>query len=420
MKTLYIECAMGVAGDMLTAALYELLPDKQAFLDTMNALGMHGIHIEAVPASAHGIVGTHMSVCIHGQEETTEDSHHHHHHDCGSEHPHHHEHSMHHHGDEAHHHAHHHYSLGDVQAIIQSMALPDAVKVQAQSVYDAIAAAESRAHGQNVDMIHFHEVGALDAIADVVGACYALYLLAPDHVVVSPVRTGYGQVRCAHGIMPVPAPATAFLLEGIPCYAGDIEGEMCTPTGAALLRTFADAFEQRPLMTVSAVGYGMGTKDFGAANCVRAYLGETDDSLSDSVAELVCNIDDMTAEALAYAMEQILAAGALDVSAVPAIMKKGRPGHILHVLAPENKAQAMARVMLRETASNGVRFHSCRRMKLSYSFETVETPYGPVRIKRAEGWDTGRAKPEYEDVAALARKNDLPFSVVWQAAVKSL
>lgn len=399
MKTLYLECAMGAAGDMLTAALYELLPDRQAFLDKMNALGAQGITLEAQSVTSHGIAGTHMSVRVHGEEEH-----------CGGHHGHEH----------GHHHGHHHYSLADVRSMIDGMELPGEVKNRAWAVYDAIAAAESRAHGEPVEMIHFHEVGALDAIADVVGACYALHLLAPEKVIVSPVRTGYGTVRCAHGLMPVPAPATAFLLEGVPCYAGDVEGEMCTPTGAALIKTFADAFGEKPLMTVRAVGHGMGTKDFGAANCVRAFLGDTEGDLTDAVTELACNIDDMTAEALAYAMERIMAAGALDVSAVPAVMKKGRPGHILYVLADREKAEDIARAVLRETATNGVRMHDCRRMKLSYSFETVETPYGQVRIKRVAGWNTGRAKPEYEDVAILAKEKGVPFHEVWQAAIKSI
>ncbi|MGI6028950.1 MAG: nickel pincer cofactor biosynthesis protein LarC [Candidatus Heteroscillospira sp.] len=395
MKTLYIECAMGAAGDMITAALYELLPDKAAFLDKMNALGLEGVHVSARNVRSCGINGTHMAVEIHGHEEE------HHHHEHG------------------HNHHHHHYTLAQVRDIIAAMPLPEAVRDRAWSVYDAIAAAESRAHGESVDMIHFHEVGALDAVADVVGACYALELLAPERVAVSPVRTGYGQVKCAHGIMPVPAPATAFLLEGVPSYAGDTEGEMCTPTGAALIRTFADEFGERPLMTIRAVGCGMGTRQFDAANCVRAFLGETEDELDDDVTELACNIDDMSAEALSCAMERIRQLGALDVSAVPAVMKKGRPGHILYVLTRREDAEKLARAVLRETVTNGVRFYDCRRMKLDVSFRTVETPYGNIRLKCSQGWDTVHVKPEYEDVAAVSAEHGVPFHEVWQAAMNN-
>jgi len=401
MRTLYIECSMGVAGDMLTAALYELLPDKAAFLEKMNGLNLHGVHMHADTVRKSGIAGTHISVHVHGEEEHSHDHHegeHHHHH---------------------HSHSHHHYSLKDVQDIISGLDIPAEVKDKAFGVYDAIAKAESRAHGTEVEMVHFHEVGAMDAIADVVGACYALHLIAPEKVIVSPVRTGYGQVHCAHGIMPVPAPATAYLLEGVPSYAGDIKGEMCTPTGAALIKTFADSFGEKPLMAVSAIGYGMGTKDFGAANCVRTFLGETEEHNDDTVIELACNIDDMTAEALAYAMERIMDAGALDVSAVPATMKKGRAGHILYVMAKPETAEDIAKAILQHTRTNGVRMHECRRMKLSYEFKTAKTSYGDVRMKCAEGYGVNRSKPEYEDVARLAKENNVPFYKVWEEAIKN-
>ena len=402
MRTLYIECAMGVAGDMLMGALYELLEDKAAFLEKMNGLELHGVHIHAMSAKKSGIAGTHMSVHVHGHEEHSHDHHegeHHHHH--------HHEHS------------HHHYSLKDVLDIINGLDIPAEVKEKAFGVYDAIAKAESRAHGTEVEMVHFHEVGSMDAIADVVGCCYALHLIAPERVVVSPVRTGYGQVHCAHGIMPVPAPATAYLLEGVPSYAGDIKGEMCTPTGAALVKTFADSFGEKPLMVTQAVGHGMGTKDFGAANCVRAFLGEMQEENTDCVTELACNIDDMTAEALSYAMERIMEAGALDVSAVPATMKKGRAGHILYVIARPDEAEAVARAVLLNTRTNGVRMHDCRRMKLGYEFKKVSTPYGDVTIKYVSGYGVQRSKPEYEDVARLAKENNVPFHDVGESARKN-
>ena len=220
MRTLYIECNMGAAGDMLMGALYELLEDKEGFLKTMNSLGLPGVHVEAEAGKTCGIAGTHMRVTVHGEEETA----------CGHDHAH------------DHHHHHHHATPGHIGELIDTLHLPEEVKKEARAVYDRIARAEARAHGCPVGDVHFHEVGALDAVADVTGVCYCLYLLKPERIVVSPVHVGSGTVRCAHGIMPVPAPATANLLEGAPSYGGEIRGELCTPTGAALLTQFADAF----------------------------------------------------------------------------------------------------------------------------------------------------------------------------------
>ena len=254
MRTLYIECNMGAAGDMLLAALYELLEDKSAFLDTMNGLGLPGVHLEAVPGTTCGIAGTHMRVTVHGEEEHEPAAGHGHGHAHGHDHAHPHEH--------AHAHAHHHATPGHIAEIIDGLTLPDAVKQHARSVYDAIAVAEAKAHGCPVGDVHYHEVGALDAVADVTGVCYALHLLQPERVVVSPIHVGSGTVRCAHGVMPVPAPATANLLTGVPIYGGAVQGELCTPTGAALLTHFAASFGPMPVMSVEAAGVGIGTKTF--------------------------------------------------------------------------------------------------------------------------------------------------------------
>jgi uncharacterized protein (TIGR00299 family) protein len=406
MKTLYLECTTGAAGDMITAALFELLPDKAAFLEKMNALG-RGISVAAERAKSHGIAGTHMAVRVHGAEEHQDEQAHHHAHEHHHEHEHEHDHEH-----------HHHYALAEVRAVIDGLEVPAAVKERAYAVYDTIAQAESRAHGESVEMIHFHEVGALDAVADVVGACYAMHLLAPERVVVSPVCTGFGHVRCAHGLLPVPAPATAFLLEGAPSFAGEMEGELCTPTGAALLRALAQDFGQRPAMTVAQTGIGLGTKDFGNVSCVRAFLGEADEDAADEVTEIVCNLDDMTPEAVSCAMEKLMELGALDVAAVPAAMKKGRPGHMLHVIVRKADEETVARAILRETTTYGLRFLPCRRMKLSYSFDLAQTPYGEVRLKYASGWGVHKVKPEYEDVAELAREAGVPFNEVWLAAMR--
>ena len=285
MKTLYLECKMGAAGDMLMAALYELLDQDQReeFLRTMNHLGLPGMEVAPVPAKTGGIAGTHMQVTVHGREEHEHDHHHEHDHEHGHDHEHDHEHH------------HDHATPGHIAELIDGLPLPQAVKDQARSVYAAIAQAEAQAHGCAVGDVHYHEVGALDAVADVTGVCYALHLLDVDCVTASPVHVGSGTVRCAHGIMPVPAPATAALLKGVPVYGGAVQGELCTPTGAALLKTFVQSFGPMPLMTTEKTGYGVGTKEFPQqANCLRAFLGESQEGANGEITELVCNVDDMT------------------------------------------------------------------------------------------------------------------------------
>ena len=432
MKTLYLECNMGAAGDMLMAALYELLDPaaRAAFVDKMNALGLPGVAVRPVAAKTCGIAGTHMAVTVHGEEE---DQHAHPHgqehahpHDHGHPHEHAHEHPpvppAHGHGPEhlhehphehEHEHAHHHHATpGHIAAVIDGLPLPEDVRAAARAVYDGIARAEAKAHGCEIGDVHYHEVGALDAVADVTGVCYALHLLAPDRIVASPVHVGSGTVRCAHGVMPVPAPATANLLAGIPTYGGAVRGELCTPTGAALLAHFAASFGPQPVMAVEKVGVGIGTREFEQANCVRAFWGESAEAANGEIVELVANIDDMTPEHLAFAAARLLEAGALDVYTTPGTMKKGRPGHVLTVLAAPGQADALARAVLRETATNGLRVRRCGKYFLTPSIGTVDTPWGPVRIKQAEGFGVCHQKPEYDDLARIAAAHGLPLEQV--------
>ena len=283
------------------------------------------------------------------------------------------------------------------------------MKADARAVYRRIADAEAAVHGEPVDQVHFHEVGALDAVADVVGVCLLMHEIAPERVVVSPIHVGSGQVRCAHGILPVPAPATARILEGAPIYGGAVRGELCTPTGAALLRHFATGFGDMPAMTLSKVGYGMGTKDFERANCVRMLLGEASGAAGGEVSELRCNLDDMTGEQIAFAVEALLAAGALDAWTEPIQMKKGRPGALLACLCPPEREGEFAALMLRHTTTLGVRCQALRRYVLEREPVALDTPWGPVRGKRSRGYGVDRVKPEYDDLAALARREGVPL-----------
>ena len=420
MKTLYLECGMGAAGNMLMAALLELIPDRQAFIDRMNALGLPGVHVEAEKAVKCGITGTHMKVTVDGEEEESLDAHdhgdEHHHHDHEHEHHHHdhdhdHEHHHDHDHDHDHHHHHHHTSVADIKGIIDGLKVSDRVKADAKAVYALIADAESRVHGHPVSEIHFHEVGTVDAVADVVGVCLLMEEIGAEQIVASPVHVGSGHVHCMHGILPVPAPATALILSGIPTYGGQVQGELCTPTGAALLKHFVSRFGDRPVMAAEAIGYGMGKKDFERANCLRAFLGSSEGE-REEITRLECNLDDMTGEDIGFAMEQLFKAGARDVYTQSIGMKKSRPGVLLSVICLPQDADQLAAVMMQHTTTLGIRRQDLSRYTLQRSVETVETSFGPVRVKTATGMGVHRRKAEYDDLAALAEQNHVPLETV--------
>lgn len=388
MKTLYFDCAMGAAGDMLTAALLELFPERKAVLAELNAVGLPGVVFSAEPSTKCGVLGTHVTVRVHGHEE----------------------------GDD-HHAAHHaHRGMHEIDRLVSELRVPERVKHDVRAVYGLIAEAESRVHGVPVTDIHFHEVGTLDALADVTAVCLLMEKLAPERVLASAVHVGCGQVRCAHGILPVPAPATAELLRGVPVYGGECRGELCTPTGAALLKYYVNRFGEIPPLTPTAIGYGMGKKDFPMANCVRAVLGET---AGETVLELRCNLDDMTAEDIAFAAERLMEGGALDVFTVPIGMKKSRPGTMLCVLCREAQREALLALIFRHTTTLGVRESEQRRVTLTRRTQTVETPLGTVRKKISEGCGVCREKYEYEDLAAIARAKDLPLAQVREVSARS-
>ncbi len=381
MRTLFIDCGMGAAGDMLMAALLELHPDRSAFLNRLNSALPERVRVTAELGEKRGIRGTHVHVCVDGEEEGEEPA-----------------------NGNPHHHAH-----TDIQAIyarIDALPVSESVRRQARLVYERIARAESQVHGRPVENIHLHELGSLDALADVLGVCMLMEELAPERVLASPVHVGSGQVKCAHGLMPVPAPATVLLLQGVPIYSGQIRGELCTPTGAALLAHFVQEFGPMPPLRVEKCGYGLGSKDFETANALRILLGESGEQ-GDSVLELVCNLDDMTPEALGFAQEALMAQGALDVYTTSIGMKKNRPGIMLTCMCRQEQKEQMLACLFRHTTTLGVREYRCDRYVLRRSQHSLETAYGPVRVKRAEGWGVCREKPEYEDLARIAREQGI-------------
>lgn len=389
MKTLYIDCSMGCAGDMLTAALLELHPDKDDFLSRMNAaLGGKAV-LTAAPDSKCGIIGTHVTVLINGDEE----------------------------GEKTHHH-HEHTSITEIMAFIDSVPLDEAIRENAKKVYSIIAEAESRVHGHPMENVHFHEVGSLDALADVLSVCALMHELAPERILASEVNVGSGTVRCAHGVLPVPAPATELILRGVPIYSGQIRSELCTPTGAALLKFFVLKFGAMPTMQVENVGCGTGKKDFECANVVRVFIGETAND-GEEIIELACNLDDMTPEELAFAMEELFSLGALDVYFTNIGMKKSRPGVKLTCMCREKQRERMLECIFKHTTTLGVREYACKRYELGRSEKAVRTQDGEVRVKISSGYGVVREKAEYEDLAALARKSGKTIAQIRSEVLKA-
>ena len=395
MKTLYLDCGMGAAGDMLAAALLELIPERDGFVSWMNSFGLPGVAITQETSVKCGIAGTHFSVKVHGEEE----SHDHH--------------------DHEHHHDHHYHSgIDDISHIVYDhLPIPQKVKEDIMAVYELIAEAESHSHGVPVSAIHFHEVGTMDAITDITAVCLLMNEIAPDEVIVSPVHVGSGTVWCAHGVLPVPAPATTFILKDVPIYGGSIQGELCTPTGAAVLKHFVTSFEAMPPMNVTEIGYGMGTKDFAAANCVRVFLGEsspgsnTAPSFDDSVLSISCNLDDMTGEAVGFATELLLQAGALDVYTIPIQMKKNRPGILLTCICEPKDRERLTSLFFLHTTTRGVRYQMFDRAKLTSEIETCHSAYGDIRIKKSCGYGVEKEKAEFEDLKAISAGHNYEVSL---------
>ena len=400
---------MGAAGDMLAGALVSLLSkeEQESFIKMINNIGVDGVKVSLSDDAKCGITGKHFKVEIDGVEEHSHDVHEHeHHHEHEQEHGHHHEHGDGHNDNDNH--GHHHHGTGpfpkELGAVAEKLDCPNDI----QKVYELLAEAEAKVHGKDVSEIHFHEVGMKDALIDIASVVYLMNKLKVDKVVVSPVNVGFGKVKCAHGILPVPAPATAELVKGIPTYAGRFEGELLTPTGAALLKYYADEFSYQPLMNVIKCGYGTGNKNFESANVVKAVLGEvTDELISENIIELNCNVDDMSAEDMAYATKTLIENGAKDAFVTPVIMKKGRSGMLLTVLCTAIDKERFVSLIFKHTSTIGIRVKETERIILNRHEETVHTKLGDVRVKYSEGYGVKREKPEFEDLRKLAEENNI-------------
>ncbi len=384
MKTAYFDCFAGISGDMTLGALLDAGVDAGAFRAELAKLPDIEYELQISTVVKQGMQATDVNVII------SED--------------------------------HHHRRLKDITAIIETSTLSDGVKSRAISIFRRLAQAEGKVHGTSPDEVHFHEVGAVDAIVDIVGACIGLELLGIEKIVASPLPMGHGFVHAAHGRIPLPAPATVELLTGVPVYSAGIEGELVTPTGAAIIRTLASEFGDMPRMTIQSTGYGAGKSDFGIPNLLRVIVGETADSTADipshRVAILETNIDDMNPEFYDAAFESLFTAGALDVYMTPIYMKKNRPATLLSVICSPDKVDSLSRTALAETSSFGVRVTYAERRCLDRQWETVSTKYGEIRIKI--GLMQGEritASPEYADCKSAAQAHGIPVRKVYEDAL---
>ncbi|MGH9522593.1 MAG: nickel pincer cofactor biosynthesis protein LarC [Terriglobales bacterium] len=416
----YIDCFSGISGDMMLGALVHAGVDAEIFRRTVQALELD-VRIDVRAVERGGIGATKVDVVTaEGQVDNAHVVQKHSHHDHPHDHDHGHDHSHDHHH-ETHEHAHGR-SLREIEKLISKAALPVAVRDLALRTFHLLGEAEATIHNIPVDEIHFHEVGAVDAIADISCAAAGCVELGVEQWLCSAINTGGGTVECAHGTLPVPAPATAELLKGYRTYNSGVNMELVTPTGAAILRALGCRFAPMPEVEIARIGYGAGTRDIrGLPNVVRITIGEQVEQAADSdtVTVLETAVDDLTPEIIGYVIEQSLAAGALDAMAAPVQMKKNRPGHLLTVLCRPEDAERMATLLLRETSALGLRMRQERRRVMQRRFETVSTPWGDVRVKIGSlNGEVANCAPEYEDCRRIAQEHGVPLKTVMQEAIR--
>jgi uncharacterized protein (TIGR00299 family) protein len=378
----YFDCFAGAAGDMIVGALLDAGANFDSLQQQLTRLSVAGLAIRKEAVTRGGISGTKFHVDVD-------------------------------------HHEHAHRGLSDVLAIIQQAKLSQRVTSQATDIFTRLAKAEAKVHHVDIQAVHFHEVGAIDSIADIVGACIAMELLGIDTIICSPIPLGCGTVACAHGVLPVPPPATAELMIGAAIAPCEIKQEMTTPTAAAILTTLTTSYGPMPAMDVQAVGYGAGSRNSGdIPNLLRVYVGrQADDSASDSVVELSANIDDCSGELLGATIEKLISAGCVDAWASPIVMKKSRPAWLIGALCFHRDVAAAEAIIFAETTTFGIRRHPCGRSKLRRHYHHVETPYGPIRIKVGTAGNLCvTASPEFADCAAAASAHHVAVKEVMAEA----
>jgi uncharacterized protein (TIGR00299 family) protein len=392
-KLLYLDCFGGISGDMLLGALIDAGVSLEAIQCQLQSLELGGYTLRAYNQESHGITGVKIAVEVEEKHQP-------------------------------------HRTWRNIRHLIENSGLEPVIKETVYKVFKRLAEAEGKVHGVDPEMVHFHEIGAVDSIVDITGIAIALHELGVKKVVSSSLPTGYGYVKTRHGLLPIPAPATAELLKGLPLRSLNVEGELVTPTGASLVATLVDSFGPLPAMNISSIGYGMGSNDYGLANFTRVFIGQeinvavpenAPEAPSQEITLLQTSIDDLSPEILGYTMERLFEQGALDVFVTPVIMKKGRAGSLLTVLCLPEKENTLLKIILAETTTLGVRLHREKRFFLPRRIINVETEYGSVSVKIAglNGKDIsdGQISPEYEDCRQIALANNVSIKKVFQAAL---
>ncbi len=434
MRIAYLECFSGMSGDMFLGALVDSGVSPRALKETVAALGVEA-RLEISRVTRSGISATKVDVVVGAEKDLPREeywaqpaathSHEHQHSEAHHEHEHpHHEHAAHEHSAHEHSHAR---GLKEIRSIIHRAAISDRAKATAVAIFEALGAAEAKIHNTAVEEIHFHEVGAVDAIVDIVCAAVGAEALGVDEIICSPLNVGGGMVKCAHGTFPVPAPATVELLKGAPVYSSELQAELVTPTGAAIVKTLAARFAAFPQMKIEKTGYGAGSRDFpGHPNVVRLVIGESAASAlaaktaSETITVIEANLDDLNPQVFGYVLDRLLQEGALDVFGMPVQMKKNRPGTLLTVLCKPEDAGKLTQLIFTETTTLGVRRREETRQTLARRWENVRTQWGDVRIKIASmnGTVTNYA-PEYEDCRRIAAEHHVPLKTVMGEAVEA-
>lgn len=409
MTAYHLDCSSGIAGDMFLGACLDLGMPLEVLSDVVACLGLPGVSVESRKAVRGGFVGTRFRVLVDGRPlegPDPEESHH--------DHDHRHDHSR------EHHHAHDHghtRGLGEIRALIEGSALTEPVRERALRLFQRLGEAEAKAHGVLIERVHFHEVGAIDSIVDLVGAAAAVEHLAPERLTCGPVNVGGGRVKMAHGEVPIPAPATAELLQGVPIYGGP-DGELTTPTGAVILAELVGEFVDLPAMVLEGVGYGLGKRDLPhQPNALRLLRGRAGEA-STEVMVVECEVDNLPGEGFGFLMERLLEAGALDVYFTAVQMKKSRPGTLVTLLCRRRQLAELSGILLAESGSLGCRYHAAARLEAEREILEVQTAFGNVRIKRArlDGQPLAAA-PEYEDCRRLALASGVSWREVYRAAL---
>lgn len=403
MKTLYFDCSSGISGNMTLGALVEILGDEQYLVEELKKLQVDGYHIEISKKVKNGITGTYVDVVLK--------DHHHHEHDHHHE-EHHHEH------EHEHEHHHEHRNLHDVNHIIENSNLKEETKQLAKRIFRKVAEAESKVHHKSIEEVHFHEVGAIDSIVDIVGTAILINKIQPDKIISSVVNDGYGFIECAHGTMSVPVPATSeiFSKAGVKCRQIDIDTELVTPTGAAIISELATEFTVMPTMTVQKIGWGAGKKDLKIPNVLKVYLGEMEETLEEKqeIAVMETNIDDTTGEILGYTAEKLMQNGALDAFFTPIYMKKGRPAYRLTVACRKENIEKLQTIIFRETTTIGIRYRYEKRNVLPREKVEVNTEYGLVQAKQVKLGEETYTYPEYESLKKIAEEQNIPLKDLYQ------